>query len=47
MTFLIGNAIKEGGEKALEMWANEERPVYLDTPIGRIRPRLQIRKPGT
>ncbi len=30
MTFFIGNAIKEGAEKALEMWANEERPVQLD-----------------
>jgi CO/xanthine dehydrogenase Mo-binding subunit len=30
MTFFIGNAIKEGSEKALAMWANEERPVHLD-----------------
>jgi CO/xanthine dehydrogenase Mo-binding subunit len=30
MTFFIGNAIKEGAEKALEFWANEERPVHLD-----------------
>lgn len=30
MTFFIGNAIKEGAEQALEMWANEERPVHLD-----------------
>jgi CO/xanthine dehydrogenase Mo-binding subunit len=30
MTFFIGNAIKEGAEKALELWANEERPVHLD-----------------
>jgi len=30
MTFFIGNAIKEGAEKALTMWANEERPVHLD-----------------
>lgn len=30
MTFFIGNAIKEGAEKALAMWANEERPVRLD-----------------
>jgi CO/xanthine dehydrogenase Mo-binding subunit len=31
MTFFIGNAIKEGAEKALEMWANEEeRPIHLD-----------------
>jgi CO/xanthine dehydrogenase Mo-binding subunit len=30
MTFFIGNAIKEGAEKALEMWANEDRPVHLD-----------------
>jgi CO/xanthine dehydrogenase Mo-binding subunit len=30
MTFFIGNAIKEGAEKALEMWANEERPVKLE-----------------
>ncbi len=30
MTFFIGNAIKEGAEKALEIWANEERPVHLD-----------------
>ena len=30
MTFFIGNAIKEGAEKALEQWANEERPVHLD-----------------
>jgi len=30
MTFFIGNAIKEGAEKALERWANEERPVHLE-----------------
>jgi CO/xanthine dehydrogenase Mo-binding subunit len=30
MTFFIGNAIKEGAEVALAMWANEERPVQLD-----------------
>lgn len=30
MTFFIGNAIKEGAEKALQIWANEERPVHLD-----------------
>jgi CO/xanthine dehydrogenase Mo-binding subunit len=30
MTFFIGNAIKEGAEKALAQWANEERPVHLD-----------------
>lgn len=30
MTFFIGNAIKEGAEKALQMWADEERPVRLD-----------------
>jgi CO/xanthine dehydrogenase Mo-binding subunit len=30
MTFFIGNAIKEGAVKALEMWANEERPVHLE-----------------
>jgi CO/xanthine dehydrogenase Mo-binding subunit len=30
MTFFIGNAIKEGAEKALEMWASEERPVHLE-----------------
>jgi CO/xanthine dehydrogenase Mo-binding subunit len=30
MTFFIGNAIKEGAEKALAMWTNEERPVHLD-----------------
>ena len=30
MTFFIGNAIKEGAEKALAMWANEERPVHMD-----------------
>ncbi len=30
MTFFIGNAIKEGAAQALEMWANEERPVRLD-----------------
>ena len=30
MTFFIGNAIKDGAEKALAMWANEERPVHLD-----------------
>lgn len=30
MTFFIGNAIKEGAEKALELWTNEERPVHLD-----------------
>jgi CO/xanthine dehydrogenase Mo-binding subunit len=30
MTFFIGNAIKEGAEKALEMWENEERPVHLE-----------------
>lgn len=30
MTFFIGNAIKEGAMKALELWANEERPVHLE-----------------
>lgn len=30
MTFFIGNAIKEGAEKALTLWSNEERPVHLD-----------------
>ncbi len=30
MTFFIGNAIKEGAEKALARWANEERPVLLE-----------------
>jgi CO/xanthine dehydrogenase Mo-binding subunit len=30
MTFFIGNAIKEGAEKALEMWANEDRPVHME-----------------
>lgn len=30
MTFFIGNAIKEGAEKALQCWANEERPVHLE-----------------
>ena len=30
MTFFIGNAIQEGAHKALELWANEERPVHLD-----------------
>lgn len=30
MTFFVGNAIKEGAERALEMWANEERPVHLE-----------------
>ncbi len=30
MTFFIGNAIQEGAVKALEMWANEERPVHVD-----------------
>jgi CO/xanthine dehydrogenase Mo-binding subunit len=30
MTFFIGNAIKEGAVKALEMWKNGERPVKLD-----------------
>ena len=30
MTFFIGNALKEGAEKARAMWANEERPVHLD-----------------
>ena len=30
MTFFIGNAIKEGAVKALDMWANEERPVHMD-----------------
>lgn len=30
MTFFIGNAIKEGAEKALELWAHEERPVHLE-----------------
>ncbi len=30
MTFFIGNAIKEGAQKALEKWSNEERPVHLD-----------------
>ena len=30
MTFFIGNALKEGAEKALSMWQNEERPVHLE-----------------
>jgi CO/xanthine dehydrogenase Mo-binding subunit len=30
MTFFIGNAIKEGATKALELWANEDRPVHLE-----------------
>ena len=30
MTFFIGNAIKEGAEKALGLWANEERPVIIE-----------------
>lgn len=30
MTFFIGNALKEGAEKALALWANEERPVHLE-----------------
>jgi len=30
MTFFIGNAIKEGAVRALEMWASEERPVRLE-----------------
>jgi CO/xanthine dehydrogenase Mo-binding subunit len=30
MTFFMGNAIKEGAEKALAMWAQEERPVHVD-----------------
>jgi len=30
MTFFIGNAIKEGAEQALALWAGEERPVHLD-----------------
>jgi CO/xanthine dehydrogenase Mo-binding subunit len=30
MTFFIGNAIKEGAEKALAMWSNEERPVHIE-----------------
>lgn len=30
MTFFIGNAIKEGAKKALDLWANEDRPVHLD-----------------
>jgi len=30
MTFFIGNAIQEGAEKALALWASEERPVHLD-----------------
>jgi CO/xanthine dehydrogenase Mo-binding subunit len=30
MTFFIGNALKEGAQKALAMWATEERPVHLD-----------------
>jgi CO/xanthine dehydrogenase Mo-binding subunit len=30
MTFFIGNALKEGAEKALAMWANGVRPVHLD-----------------
>ena len=30
MTFFIGNAIKEGAEKALAMWADEERPVQVE-----------------
>lgn len=30
MTFFIGNAIKAGAVRALEMWASEERPVRLE-----------------
>lgn len=30
MTFFVGNAIKEGAEKALAMWADEERPVQVE-----------------
>src|SRR5574338_1261680 len=30
MTFFIGNAVKEGAEKALDMWAKEGRPVHLE-----------------
>lgn len=30
MTFFIGNAIREGAEKALKQWADEERPVHLE-----------------
>lgn len=29
MTFFIGNALKEGAVKALQMWRNEDRPVKL------------------
>jgi len=30
MTFFIGNAIKEGAEKSLELWAKEEHPIILE-----------------
>jgi CO/xanthine dehydrogenase Mo-binding subunit len=30
MTFFIGNALKEGAEKALAMWTTEERPVQME-----------------
>lgn len=30
MTFFIGNALKEGAEKALELWHSETRPVHVD-----------------
>ena len=33
MTFFIGNAIKEGAEKALALWTNEERPVITGTHL--------------
>jgi len=30
MTFFIGNALREGAEKALELWRTETRPVHVD-----------------
>jgi CO/xanthine dehydrogenase Mo-binding subunit len=30
MTFMVGNAIKEAGELALQKWQDEERPVILE-----------------
>ncbi len=45
MTFFVGNAIKDGAVKALEMWANEERPVRLEHTY--IPPRTTSPDPAT
>jgi CO/xanthine dehydrogenase Mo-binding subunit len=47
MTFFIGNAIKDGAEKALSLWENEERPVHWITLTGHTKLRPQILKPDS